>query len=229
MAPLIVAAYLSVVIVAMFYTYQRDALYLFAVVLCSISQCYMAMWNVQFCFYLNIIQQSYTTTLASLPELACADNDALGSYADLISRLRQLVEQFNKVFAIFVLLRCFVFLCKLVVLLYLMCISEWNLLQVLVIGSAAEEVTQLLVACTMADALQEKHSALVERVWTDYAKPGIARHGRRKLQSLASCLHAHPSRVQCGRVAVLGQRMLLEMIGIVITYIVVVYQYSPSK
>lgn len=97
MAPLTVAAYLSVVIVAMLYTYRRDALYVSGVLLCFISQCYMTMWIIQFCLYLNIIQHSYTTTLASLPEMACADNDALGSYIDLISRLRQLMEQFNKV------------------------------------------------------------------------------------------------------------------------------------
>lgn len=73
-----------------------------------------------------------------------------------------------------------------------------------------------------------QHSALVGMVWADYARPGIARHGRHALQSLASRLHAHPSRVECGRVGVLGQRMLLGMIDTVITYIIVVYQYTPK-
>lgn len=97
MGPLIVAAYSSVVIVTMYYTYQRGALHLWGISLCSINQCYLTMWNVQFCFYLNAVQDSYAATLARLPEVTCADDGDLGSYVDLISRLRQLTEQFNEV------------------------------------------------------------------------------------------------------------------------------------
>lgn len=98
LGPLTMAIYVTMSIMTTLFLYQSGAVHLWGIPLCSLNQCCMTMWNIKFCFYLSLIQHSYAATMASLPELVLAEgDDALSSYTDLISRLMQLMEQFNKV------------------------------------------------------------------------------------------------------------------------------------